>query len=145
MNHQIRGVLLFVAYALLGPTVALFTVRLGPPMNLLVYELVTFLWPFWPVAQYEAVMGTVRAVGLAILLNVCAFAALGLVAGMLASSKAALLGLYICASIALFSFAWFVSDNLAEISYASLFAALALLCVPFVVLARVAIDQIQPR
>lgn len=138
MNNLAYGALFFAISSLVGPAIVLAATWWGAtPMNLILYEFIALIWPFWLVAQYDTVMGSFQAIGLAVLLNVAAFSGIGIIAGASAKHSSTFILLFALVLIAQFAFSFVTSGGLAHMNFSSLALAGLFLAIPFAMLALV--------
>ena len=143
MRAIVLSTLVFVAGALVGPLLRLAT---WPPSKFMegallpigdfIYYLVLLLWPAQLLAVIEVSTGRVVAGVVAVRVNILLFSLVGVVAGILAKWRLALLALYLFTCVMVLCFAVWAVGSLADTNIYSLMVALLLYAIPFWVITR---------
>ena len=135
--------LVFAAGSLLGPLLRWATwppskFMEGPllPIGDFIYYLVLLLWPAQLLAVMEVSTGRLVAGIVAVGVNILLFGLVGVVAGIFAKRRLALLALYLLTCILVLCFAVWAVGSLADTNIYSLVVALLLYAIPFWVITR---------
>ena len=136
----------FAAAALIGPLVRYVA---WPPsqigeiasfrLDIFIYDLVFLLWPTQMLAVMEASVGVFAAAAVAVGANVLLYGAIGLLVGVTAGRRTAILALYLFVGALVTLFAlWDAGFGIAHLNVPALGVALTLYAIPFWVVRKLA-------